>query len=294
MLQRTIKIVSVIAIVALTLVIGESLGPKPVNAKVYQVIYHAAQSGADVLELGGRPGGQREFVVNGQRFLGEISQTRKTPKEIIQKLTDQSRNTGFDTEDQASLFEDLDLSGALKAILNMSRPFKLEGSNWGVFGQMYVSSSTGALKQDGYIVFAHGAQSDGKTDVWTMNFPAGFNPFKVLPDLKGDSPGAEVDGIERYPGSRRVYTLSERSAISNAHIVAYAGYGSVQQHTIHYRNTLLRAGLREKTQLSGRSGNTIMRFEGKNKELDISISQASGSSNIVLDVIQARFKGGRS
>ena len=63
-------------------------------------------------------------------------------------------------------------------------------------------------------------------------------PAKLRYKGTGDVDGTDLPLVPRFPGSRRVLTLTELTEIGTSHSVAYQGTGATTQRLGHFRREL--------------------------------------------------------
>lgn len=275
------------------------LMPSWALADVYSQLPPSGMSVLDLLRSKRATGGDRLLLVNGTRMLFRLSKSKDDVPQILDRLEARVNEEYADTAMYPQAPEDGMPSP-------FARPFRTGGEGWGVVGRLAgpgrvdgedgifaslaAGRGLGPAAEGGFIVLAlqHGGTGRG-SDVWTARFDPGFDPWKLMPRASGDVEGGDLPRIHRYPGSRRVMSISELSEFGNHHSVAYQGDGSVRDRTSYYKRVMQSAGYRLDSEREDRNA-SMTRFSGSEADVTVFSYSAASRSNEVIDLIQYQPK----
>jgi hypothetical protein len=300
--SKLVRMLGVGLIVVGTMWLGETPGLRHVEADVYRTLRVSVQTLAALLQGEPHPAGPRVVVINGQQVHTDLGRVPLSPHEVLAVLEARAQSVMAAARPAAgdTIHQDRAVPQALAVA--MHRPFRLEGPGWGAYGRL--ASAIPIADQGGqdvaslppfgggFLVLAVETAQGQSSDVWTWRFSPTWNPLAMLSAPGEDAPGIDLPGISRYPGSRRVFSLAERSAAGEAHVVAYEGGSSLAEHVRYYDELFHRLGLRA---LRGKDSpvpepTRVMReYTGKGQEVAVFITRDAERPGRVLDVSQVRL-----
>jgi len=223
-------------------------------------------------------------------------QTRLGPTELFDRVVQRSEAS---VPDAAS--PELDYAAGLSGAIE--RGHRRDGSGWSVLVRLpdrvrdVASLAEGRAPaapaegpdRDGFIAVAVEDSDAGRTDVLVTHLQR-ESPLLQLFGVDGaEVAGPDIEGLPRYPGSRRSLAFSEPLGPSAVHQVAYEGPGSVSDHLRHYREALRSAGLREQPGAASHADGAQLRFAGPDREVSVYV-QPHPDGRRTLDLIQLRFE----
>jgi hypothetical protein len=247
------------------------------------------------LESSPLPGGNRVFLVNGNRMLAQRSRTASDPRSVLDRVL-------YELEaDDARRAE----AGELQDLVGFDRPFRKDGESWGIVGRLAgpgpvigeegvlthlaAGEGLGPAARGGFVVFATARGPRGGSDLWTLRFDEDFDPMRFVAHPEDDVDGGDLPGIERFPGTRRVMSFSELSSFGNRHAVAYEGRGSTRARERHFTDSLAAEGYALANRKS-EPGFSMLEFSGPGGDLTVFCIRPAPSHPDAIDLIQIQPK----
>ncbi len=304
MWTRLLRSTLIVAVIGGTFWIAQTLGPRRAKAEIYRVLPTQASALTQFLHRETRPGSERLVFLNGNLLRCQLGSTHLRPRELLDRL-----QAFADSEvDARKAREQSDLEPHRIAVsAALRRPFRMEGAGWGAFGQLVGGSLDdltpllphlvatgrfGPTDTGGYLALAFGGDGSSTTDVWTIRFDADFDWLSLLEGSENDVPGGDVPGLPRFPGSRRVLTLSEFSDAGEAHAVGYEAGGSIDDHVRHYARALEKIGLKPLPERPANGHDALVQASSPDRDVTVFVSRPSPERDSILDLIQVRVKRG--
>lgn len=298
MINKFLRLCSIFLVIVGTLWFGIGFGPNHAQAEVYKNVNSQVQSFVDYLRLESRAGGKRRMVINGVSMNCEISATNRTPKQLMDEL-EQKANEQFATL-QASVEKTLNN----KITLAFHRPYRTEGNGWGAFvrlmGDDFVSDDSilkqvvdgnglGSGSAGGGLVLAILNSDQISSTVWKFKFNENLDPFKLIAEQGKDVPGGDIEYIDRFPGSSRSTRFSEFADGYANHVVVYQSTdGEITDHVDHFTKLMGNNGFALANQPEIKNEQSILFFDGNNKQITVFISRAQIGLDQITDVVQVR------
>ncbi|GEM_PF-3416944 len=301
LVEKGFRLAIICGVLATTIMLGELYRPSPVQAEVYQNIRQQTLSLFKLIDRGRSSASTRRVVVNGNRMTVEYSRTGQMPSAYIDALESRTQHDYTETFLNSALPENE------KNILRpFFRPFRFYDGRRQIFGRLLGGDAVqginllerlangeplGMAGAGGFVVFASPSEDDRSTQLWKIQFDESFNPLKFAGAGRGDVEGHEYPGISRYPGSRRALHVSEFSAFSEGHVIAYEGPDSVEEHREFYLKALKKSGYHLLREGEKNPDNAVLHFNGDGLELTVYVSKTNHGLNPILDMIQIRRTG---
>lgn len=292
---KFLRLLIIVGILAGTFSLGKLLYPHSVGADVFQIVATERTLPLDFLNLQAQAGGKRLVTLNGNVLHTEISRSAKKPTELLDDIEKKLDYNGKYQSTGTTQIADL--------MLPLSRPFRVKAKHWQMLGQLFDGTSKAPMEllqkiatdQDlgrdaagGFVVLAFNSPTATETVVWTIRFDEQFNPLRFAGSPEQDVKGWDIPQIERFPGSRRTLSLTEDSDVSKAHVVAYDGHGTIDDHISHYALQCQIAGMKEVYRNIVSENEALLQFNGNGKEFAIFFTRSSQDQYSILDMIQMR------
>lgn len=286
------------------------LAPRYVDADVYQTLQMRVRSIVELLRGEVHPTGPRLVIINGQTIHTDLRRVPHPPHDVLEALAAGTRRlmaaTPSATIPSGSLAKEDEHSFAEA----LRRPFRLEGKEWGAYGRLasethlsdqallHTTTSSGPDEtslpafRGGFLVLALATEEGKSSDVWTLRFAPTFNPLAMVGTPGQDVPGIDLPGFTRYPGSRRIVSLTELSHTGETHLLFYEGSGSVLEHLRYFDALFLQNhvyGLQRAGPPIVKHDRVITAYAGKGQHITVCITTKAGTSGRVLDMLQVRL-----
>ena len=290
----------ILLILAATLFLGETYGPQRAQADVYKVLQARANTVLTALTLDPHVGGERILVLNGNRMRLNLSRSDQDPAELLDRLEALTEHNWKASQPAPPGEANPALFGAL------ARPFRIDRDNWGLYGRFVMSNDAdpeellqglfdgrglGADSRDGFILIASRPDPAQPTQVWTLRFEAGLNPFTLAGMAQRDD-ARNIIGVAPYPGSERIVSLSEFTTFSAAHVLGYAGRDDVRKHAAHYRLQFEKQGMQLLSETHRGARETLLMFQRNGGDtpggIAVFISPLATDPSQTLALIQLR------
>jgi hypothetical protein len=183
----------------------------------------------------------------------------------------------------------------------IERPLFSVGKDWAAFGRFPASTLTRksaseeaewrrhSYKGLGFLVLATRHQSSESSILWHLEFPEKFRLEQLLAKPGDDARGSDIEEIARYPGSRRIGSISEEAAFGKFRLAGFSGNGSPLAHADHYKNVLQAAGYVATPHQSERDGSILIVANKGTSEVSVFVTESTDRQGIV-DIVQIRTK----
>ena len=126
-------------------------------------------------------------------------------------------------------------------------------------------------------------------NIWTDQ---SFNLNNLRPDSSGDMPGKDIQGVPRYPGSRRNLTMEQENMKTLDSVVVYEGDGSVVSNILFYHSRMEAAGWKTdptfEQAMKAQESENLLFYTNKDRECTIQINQDENSGKIITTVIERK------
>jgi hypothetical protein len=272
--------------------IGELVRPHRAQAEVYERAVRRTVGLLGALDLQPNRGGHRQLLINGVPVAAQLARSPDDPRELAEAIEREALRESLAGTDPGGSPEDQPFR----------RPFIARGEHWAAFGRftgpgagagtrtliehLLAGEGLGPAARGGFFAFAQRAPQGRGSDVWLWQFEEGFDPRRLMGRPGADVQGQDLPSIDRYPGSLRVFTLSEVSDFHHSHAVAYQGRGTPAARRAHYARAFERAGF-EPAPDGRRAGEAAaMIFRGERAEATVAVVPADGGD--AIDLLQIR------
>jgi hypothetical protein len=223
-----------------------------------------------------RPGGDRQYMLNGHRLAGRLAHSKATPRELLAHLM--------------ANWESANKQGSTirtRSADNLRKPLHSAADNWAMFANLKLFPNQNAgnspFLQDKYIVFAMLASDDSMTDVWTYHIPQELDPLTLFrrPESASTFPP--------YPGSIMRWSMVEATDSYESELYIMQAQSGVQQQSKHYLNSFREQGYRLDQVPGTESNSNAQLLLSKNGgSVSITIKPTSLNNPTLLCIVQIK------
>lgn len=200
-----------------------------------------------------------------------------------------------------SELDELVEQGVNGLVTAIEKPFFSVGEDWAMFGRFPAATWTAAESAGpgtwskhsyrglGFVVLAIRDSSGDASVLWRLGFPEDFRWSQLVADgaSGGDAPGADIEGVNRFPGSRRLGSIGESAAYGTFRTVTFVGDGSVSAHADYFARVLEREGYTAMPYQSERDGAAWLIGNKGSSQVSVFITRSADRQRVV-DVLQWR------